>query len=157
MPPVVEHPFRPLFVDAPLLPTGDLPPPPDVPPPAPAPAPKSTDVTQQEATSFGAIPVRWAVPRRWAAPNYVGASRAVPQRLYVELQWAFAQPSLVEEATMPPPSWGSWPAQAVPHRLGDIAKVMARIDADRVASNWEACPVAEHDPLVDIAVMLLDG
>jgi len=44
-----------------------------------------------------------------------------------------------------------------PHRLGAIAKVMERIDADREASNYEACPVAEHDPLVDIAVMLLDA
>ncbi len=54
MPPVVDHPVRPLFVDAPLLPTAELPPPPpDVPPPAPAPMPESADVTQQEATCSG--------------------------------------------------------------------------------------------------------
>jgi len=35
--------------------------------------------------------------------------------------------------------------------------MMERIELDRLASNYEACPVAEHDPLVDIAVMLLDG
>ena len=40
------------------------------------------------------------------------------------------------------------------HRLGAIAKVM---DEDRLPSNYETCPVAQHDPIVDIAVMLLDG
>ena len=58
---------------------------------------------------------------------------------------------------MPAASWGTWPVRSpVPDRLGAIAKVMERIEADRLLSNWATCPVAEHDPLVDIAVMLLD-
>jgi hypothetical protein len=122
------------------------------------PPPQSADVTQQEVTPFGAMPVRWAVPRRWAVPNYVGAPPAVPYDLYLRLGWAFVQPPAIEEAMMPPLSWGLWPIAApVPHRLGAIANVMQRIDTDRQSSNYEACPVAEHDPLVDIAVMLLDG
>ena len=59
---------------------------------------------------------------------------------------------------MPPLSWGPWPVAApVPHRLRAIANVMERINADRLLSQFTTCPVAEHDPLVDIAVMLLDG
>ena len=59
---------------------------------------------------------------------------------------------------MPPLSWGSWPLQArVPRRLRAIVKVMERIDVDRLLSSYTPCPVAEHAPLVDIAVMLLDG
>ncbi len=59
---------------------------------------------------------------------------------------------------MPPLSWGPWPIAAPePRRLRAIVRVMERIDADRLLSNWATCPVAEDDPLVDIAVMLLDG
>jgi len=98
-----------------------------------------------------------AMPRRWAVPNHVGVPRPIPH-LYIRREWAFVQPSQVEVAMMPPLSWGPWPVRTpVPRRLRAIAKMMERIDADRQASSYTTCPVAEHDPLVDIAVMLLDG
>jgi len=42
----------------------------------------------------------------------VAVARAVPHDLAIQREWAFVQPSPVEEAMMPPLSWGPWPAEA---------------------------------------------
>jgi len=55
---------------------------------------------------------------------------------------------------MPASSWGTWPAPtSVPERLPPIVDVMECIELDRVESTHTPCSLAEHDPLVDIAVM----